>query len=161
MADSHSAAAPDIATAEHLWMGGRPLEAGRALTLLVPPAARPRWAGRIVAWAYQRSKRRPEPAVVALIAATAQPTTRAGAVAHRDAVAAILAQTERTGRFDSLHEALLTLALNAARLLLAATSPEPPDPKEGWWFVASLKCVGDELDDGFAAEAWRLLEQIR
>lgn len=150
----------DLAAVERLWMAGRPLEAGRALTLLVPLAARPRWAGRIVAWAYGRSKRRPEPAVVALIAATAQTTAREEAVAQRGAVAALLAQTERTGQFDSLHEALLTLALNAARLLLAATSPEPPDPREGWWFVASLKCVGDELDDDFAADAWKLLAQI-
>ena len=68
---------------------------------------------------------------------------------------------QQSGRFDSLHEALLTLAANAARLLVAATAPlESADPKESWWFVASLKCVGDELDDGFAAEAWKRLRQI-
>lgn len=89
-----------------------------------------------------------------------EPLDREEAVAHRDAVAALLAQTERSGRFDSLHEALLTLTLNAARLLVAAHATTPPDPKESWWFVASLKCVADELDDAFVNEAWALLRQI-
>jgi hypothetical protein len=150
----------DLAAIEALWKGRRPLEAGRALTALVPPAARPRWAGRIVAWAYRRSRRKPEPPIVALLAALEEPRDRAMAVKHRDAVAALLAQTERNGRFDSLHEALLTLALNAARLLVADETATPPDPKEGWWFVASLKCVADEFDESFIDEAWHYLRQI-
>jgi hypothetical protein len=150
----------DLAATEALWKGRRPLEAGRALTALVPPAARPRWAGRIVAWAYRRSGRKPEPAIVALLAALGEPDDQAAAVEHRDTVAALLAQTERNGRFDSLHEALLTLALNAARLLVASQASTSPDPKEGWWFVASLKCVADELDESFRAEAWDYLRQI-
>lgn len=55
---------------------------------------------------------------------------------------------------------MLTLALNAARLLIATTAPGPPDPREGWWFVASLKCVGNELDTDFATAAWPLLSQF-
>ncbi len=150
----------ELTAARQLWTSGRPLEAGRALTALVPPQTRPRWAGRIVAWAYQRGRRKPEPEVMALIMALADGATAQEAIAQRDAIAAILAVVEQSGRFDSLHEALLTLALNAARLLVAAASPESADPKECWWFVASLKCVGDELDDGFAAEAWKRLRQI-
>lgn len=151
---------PDLAAIAALWQGGRPLEAGRALTALVPPEARPRWSGRIVRWAYRRSHRQPEPPIAALLAALDGPLDHEGAVAHRDAVAALLARTECNGRFDSLHEALLTLALNAARLLVAAHTDAPPDPKEGWWFVASLKCVADELDDAFMAEAWDHLCRI-
>lgn len=150
----------DLAAIEALWKGRRPLEAGRALTALVPDVGRPRWAGRIVAWAYRRSGREPEPPIVALLAALGDPLDQAAAVAHRDAVAALLAQTERSGRFDSLHEALLTLTLNAARLLVAAQATTPPDPREGWWFVASLKCVADELDESFLAEAWDYLRQL-
>ena len=160
MDDRPSTTPSDLAAVKHLWTGGRPLEAGRALTALVPPAARPRWAGRIVAWAYQRGRRQPEPEVVALVMALANGATEEEAIAHRDAIAAILAGVEQSGRFDSLHEALLTLVLNAARLLVAAAAPASADPKEGWWFVASLKCVGDELDDGFAVEAWKRLRQI-
>ena len=150
----------DLATIETLWKGRRPLETGRALMALVPPAARPRWAGRIVAWAYRRSGREPEPPIVALLAAMGGPPGQSAAVAHRDAIAALLAQTERNGRFDSLHEALLTLALKAASLLVAAQATTPPDPQEGWWFVASLKCVADELDESFLTEAWDYLRQF-
>lgn len=160
MGDRSGITPAELAAAGQLWASGRPLEAGRALIALVLPDARPRWAGRIVAWAYQRSRRQPEPEVVALVMALADGTTGEEAIAHHDAVAAILARVEQSGRFDSLHEALLALALNAARLLVAAASLESVDPKEGWWFVASLKCVGDELDEGFAAEAWKRLRQI-
>lgn len=149
----------EIEEAGQLWATGRPLEAGRALTALVPPAARPRWAGRVLAWAYARSRIPPVPEVEALITALQQPVTPEEAVARRDAVAAVLEREEQSGRFNSLREAVLALALNAARLLVAATTPGEPDPKEGWWFVASLKCVGDELDEGFGAEAWEFLRQ--
>lgn len=159
-----SAAAADhdaeLAAIEALWLGRRPLEAGRALTALIPPEARPRWAGATVRQAYERSRRLPEPPIVALIAALTSGTDRESATVRRDTVAALLAQVEHNGRFDSLHEALLTLALNAARLLVAATAEAPPDPKEGWWFVASLKCVADELDDSFMADAWEQLRRI-
>ncbi len=160
MTDNPMTTSTKFTVARQLWTSGRPLEAGRALTALIPIEVRPRWAGRIVAWAYQRSRRKPEPEVMALIMALANGTSSEKAIAHRDTVAAILAVVEQSGRFDSLHEALLTLALNAARLLVAAAAPTSVDPKEGWWFVASLKCVGDELDDGFAAEAWKRLRQI-
>jgi hypothetical protein len=160
MTDTPLTTPTELTTARQLWTSGRPLEAGRALTALIPIEVRPRWAGRIVAWAYQRSRRKPEPEVMALIMVLANGTSSEKAIAHRDTVAAILAVVEQSGRFDSLHEALLTLALNAARLLVAAAAPTSADPKEGWWFVASLKCVGDELDDGFAAETWKRLRQI-
>jgi hypothetical protein len=160
MGDENLTAPSPLEAARQLWTSGRPLEAGRALTVLVSPQARPRWAGRIVAWAYQRGRSQPEPEVVALVMALANGAMGEEAIAHRDAIAAILTRVEQSGRFDSLHEALLTLALNAARLLVAAAAPEAADPKEGWWFVASLKCVGNELDDGFAAEAWKRLRQI-
>ncbi len=160
MTDNPMTTSTELTVARQLWTSGRPLEAGRALTALIPVASRPRWAGRILAWAYQHSRRKPEPEIMALVMALADGASREEAVAHRDAVTAILAVVEQAGRFDSLHEALLTLALNAARLLVAAASPEAANPKECWWFVASLKCVGDELDDGFAAEAWKRLRQI-
>ena len=160
MTDTPITTSTDLTAARQLWTGGRPLEAGRALTALIPVEVRPRWAGRIVAWAYQRSRRKSEPEIMALVMALAAGANREEAVAHRDTVAAILARVEQSGRFDSLHEALLTLALNAARLLVAAAAPEAADPQEGWWFVASLKCVGDELDEGFAVEAWKRLRQI-
>ncbi|HEY8602500.1 MAG TPA: hypothetical protein VIL85_29020 [Thermomicrobiales bacterium] len=160
MTDNETTAITDLAVAEQLWIGGRPLEAGRALTALIPNGARPRWAGQIVAWAYRRARRQPEAEVVALVTALADGATREEAIRHRDAIAAILERVQQSGRFDSLHEALVTLALNASRLLVAAPSPESTDPKEGWWFVASLKCVGDELDDGFAVEAWERLRQL-
>ena len=160
MDEHQTQSSSDLTAAGQLWISGRPLEAGRALTALVPPQARPRWAARIVAWAYQRGRRQPEPEVVALVMALADGATGEEAIAQRDAIAALLARVEQSGQFDSLHEALLTLAANAARLLVAATVPDSADPKEGWWFVASLKCVGDELDDGFAAEAWKRLRQI-
>ncbi len=149
----------DIEEAGRLWATGRPLEAGRALTALVPPAERPRWAGRVLAWAYARSGVSPVPKIEVLLAAIQQPVTPDEAVALRDVVAAELDREEQSGRFDSLREAVLALALNAARLLLAATAPDEADPREGWWFVASLKCVGDELDEQFGAEAWEILRQ--
>ena len=160
MTDTETAASTDLAAAGRLWASSHPLEAGRALTALIPTETRPRWAGRIVAWAYQRSRRKPEPEILALVVATTKAATHEEASARRDAVAAILARVQQSGRFDSLHEALLTLALNAARLLVAAAAPESADPKESWWFVASLKCVGDELDEGFTTEAWKRLRQI-
>lgn len=160
MAGQPIGAASDLAAAGRLWLSGRPLEAGRALTALIPPEARPRWAGRIVAWAATRSKIGPLPAVQALVAATARAATPDEASAVRDALLAALRHEERSGRFNSLREAVLALALNAARLLVAATAPDPPDPREGWWFVASLKCVGDELDADFAADAWSLLSRF-
>jgi hypothetical protein len=149
-----------IEEAGRLWATGRPLEAGRALTALVPPAERPRWAGRVLAWAYTRSRIPPAAEVETLITALRQRVTPAEAVALRDGVAAVLGREEQSGRFDSLREAVLTLALNAARLLVAATAPDESDPKIGWWFVASLKCVSDELDEAFGAEAWEVLRQL-
>lgn len=142
---------PDLAAAKGLWLGGRPLEAGRALATLVPEGERPAWAGRVLAWAYARSKVAPDPAVAAVIAAASD-----GAHDAAHALALIEAALEReqhSGRFNSLREAVLTLARNAAQLLPGAL-PDPPDPRLAWWFVASLKCVGDELEDTFAAEAW-------
>ena len=149
-----------LAAAGRLWLGGRPLEAGRALTAIVPPAARPAWAGRIVAWATARARVTAFPEIAALVAATEHPASAAEANAVRDALAATLAREQRSGRFNSLREALLILALNAAQLLVAAHSDAPPDPRQGWWFVASLKCVGDELDDNFTADAWPLLREF-
>ena len=149
-----------LAAIEALWLSGRPLEAGRALTALIPPEMRPRWAASIVRHAYGSSRRHPEQQVVDLLAALTDDVDSETAAARRDAVAALLNQVEHNGRFDSLHEALLTLALNAARLLVAATADTPPEPKEGWWFVASLKCVADELDDTFMAEAWDQLRRL-
>lgn len=149
-----------LAAAGRLWLGGRPLEAGKALTALVPPAARPAWAGRIVAWAMARAKVTAFPEIAALVAATERPVSAAEATAVRDAVAATLSREQSSGRFDSLREAILILALNAAHLLVAAHSAAPPDPREGWWFVASLKCVGDELDEDFAKDAWPLLRDF-
>jgi len=146
-----------LAAAGRRWLGGRPLEAGKALTALVPPAARPAWAGRIVAWATARAKVTAFPEIAALVAATERAVTAAEATAVRDALETTLAREQASGRFDSLREAILILALNAAHLLVAAYSDAPPDPHEGWWFVASLKCVGDELDDAFATDAWPLL----
>ena len=148
-----------IGEAGRLWATGRPLEAGRALTALVVPVERPRWAGRVLDWAYARSGIPPVPEIEALVAASRRAVTPAEAVALRAAIAGEMDRAERSGRFDSLHEAVLGLALNAARLLVAATSPDQADPKAGWWFVASLKCVGDELDEGFGAEAWDVLSQ--
>jgi hypothetical protein len=132
------------------------LEAGKALAVLVPEDERVRWAGRVLAWAYERSRIAAEPAVAAVVAATQRPTTPEEATAMLQAIEEALERAERSGRFDSLHEAVLTLARNAARLIPGAT-PEPPDPRLAWWFVASLKCVGDELDECFAAEAWPVL----
>ena len=149
-----------IEAAGQLWATGRPLEAGRALTALVAPADRPRWAGRILGWAYARSGIPAAPEVEALIAATRHPVTPDEAVALRDTIATALARAEGSGRFDSLREAVLGLALNAARLLEAATLPDREDPRVGWWFVAGLKCVGDELEEGFGAEAWDHLSQL-
>ncbi len=146
-----------LAVAGRLWLGGRPLEAGKALTALVPPDARPAWAGRIVAWATARARMTAFPEIAVLVAATERAVTVAEATAVRDALAATLEREQESGRFDSLREAVLILALNAARLLVAAHGDSPPDPHEGWWFVASLKCVGDELDEAFAADAWPLL----
>jgi hypothetical protein len=151
---------PDIADAARLWMTGRPLEAGRALTALVPPADRPRWAGQVLAWAYPRSGISPVPAIDDLLAALQRPVPPDEAAALQAAIAEVLAREEESGRFDSLREAVLTLALNAARLLLATTGTDHPDPKTGWWFVASLKCVGDVLDEGFGPEAWETLGQL-
>jgi hypothetical protein len=147
----------DIEDAARLWMTGRPLEAGRALTALVPPADRPRWAGQVLAWAYARSGIAPVPAIDDLLATLQRPVTPDKATALHTAIAEVLVREEESGRFDSLREAVLTLALNAARLLLATTEPNQPDPKTGWWFVARLKCVGDVLDDDFGAEAWAAL----
>jgi hypothetical protein len=144
---------PGIKDAARLWLTGRPLEAGRALTALVPPAERPRWAGRVLAWAYARSGIAPVPEIEDLLAALQRPATPDEATALHTAISEALAREEESGRFDSLREAVLTLALNAARLLLATTGSDQPDPKTGWWFVASLKCVGDVLDEGFGAEA--------
>ena len=153
-------AADALAAAGRLWLGGRPLEAGKALTAIVPPAARPAWAGRIVAWTMARAKMTAFPEIAALVAATARPITAAEATAVRDALAATLAREQTSGRFNSLREAVLILALNAAHLLVAAHNTAPPDPHEGWWFVASLKCVGDELDEDFARDAWPLLREF-
>ncbi len=149
-----------LAAAGRLWLGGRPLEAGKALTALVPPVARPAWAGRIVAWATARAKVAAFPEIAALVAATERPTSAAEATALRDTLAATLTREQGSGRFDSLREAVLILALNAAHLLVAAHSTAPPDQRESWWFVASLKCVGDELDDDFAQDAWPLLREF-
>jgi len=149
-----------LAAAGRLWLGGRPLEAGKALTAIVPPAVRPAWAGRIVAWATARAKVTAIPEIAALVAATERPVSAAEATALRDTLATTLAREQWSGRFDSMREAVLILALNAAHLLVAAHSAAPPDPREGWWFVASLKCVGDELDDDFAEEAWPLLREF-
>jgi hypothetical protein len=96
-----------------------------------------------------------------LVAATERPdTVAAEATAMRDALAATLAREQASGRFNSLREAVLILALNAAQLLIAAHNDTPPDPREGWWFVASLKCVGDELDEEFAKDAWPLFRNF-
>jgi len=149
-----------LAAAGRLWLGGRPLEAGKALTAIVPPAVHPAWAGRIVAWATARAKGMAFPEIAALVAATERPVSAAEATALRDTLAATLAREQRSGRFDSLREAILILALNAAHLLVAAHSAAPPDQREGWWFVASLKCVGDELGDDFAQDAWPLLREF-
>ena len=145
---------PALAAAEELWLSGRPLEAGRALAALVPESGRPAWAGRVLAWAYTRSKIAPEPAVMAVIAAAGEGADNA---AHALAlIDEALTREERSGRFDSLREAVLTLARTAAQLLPGAL-PDTPDPRLTWWFVASLKCVGDELEETFAAEAWPVL----
>lgn len=87
----------DLAAVEQLWLSGRPLEAGRALTALIPPAARPRWAGRSVAWATVRSKVGPFPEVLALVTATERANTPAETVAVRDVLLAALHQEERSG----------------------------------------------------------------
>lgn len=144
-----------LAEAEGLWRGGRPLAAGRALAALVPEGERARWAGRVLAWAYGRSGAGVEPAVEGVIAAAAGDEGADGAAAFGE-IEAALRRAEGDGRFDSLRESVLTLARNAARLVPGAV-PEPEDPRVAWWFVASLKCVGDELDEGFAAEAWPVL----
>ena len=149
-----------LAAAGRLWLGGRPLEGGKALTAIVPPTARPAWAGRIVAWATARARVTAFPEIAALVATTEHPIGAAEADTVRDDLAATLAQEQESGRFDSLREAILILALNAAHLLVAAHDDSPPDPREGWWFVASLKCVGDELDDDFATDAWPLLRNF-
>lgn len=158
---SDGAASQAREEAGRLWLAGRPLEAGRLLTTLVTPEARPHWAGRVLAWAYARSRIARVPAVDTIVALAAGPAG-AGVDATRAAHAAIeaaLLRAERSGRFDSLQEAVLTLARNAVRLL-PGPAPEPLDQRAGWWFVASLKCVGDELDDAFAAEAWAVLAQV-
>jgi len=162
---SDGAASQALAEAGRLWLAGRPLEAGRLLTTLVTPEARPRWAGRVLAWAYARSRIARSPEVEAIVALAASPTgagldTARAAHAAIEAIEAALLRAERSGRFDSLQEAVLTLARNAMRLL-PGLAPEPPDQRTGWWFVASLKCVGDELDDAFAAEAWVVLAQVQ
>lgn len=91
------------------------------------------------------------PEIAALVAATAV----------RDALATTLAREQGSGRFDSLREATPILALNAAHISSSPThSAAPPDPRKRWWFVASLKCVGDELDDDFAKDAWPLLRDF-
>jgi hypothetical protein len=145
-----------LTEAERMWLGGRPLEAGRALAALVPENERVRWAGRVLTWAFERSRIAAEPAVAAVIAATQEPTSPEDAATVFRAIEEALERAERSGRFDSLHEAVLTLARNAARIIPGA-APEPPDPRLAWWFVASLKCVGDELEEEFAAEAWPVL----
>lgn len=148
----------ELSSAEKLWLSGRPLEAGRALAALIPDEARVRWAGRLLAWAYVRSRIAAEPAVAMAISATQQPTTPEEAALAFRAIDETLRRAEQSGRFASLHEAVLTLARNAVRLIPGAT-PEPPDPRLAWWFVASLKCVGDELEESFAAEAWPVLSR--
>jgi hypothetical protein len=122
---------------------------------LVPMGERARWAGRVLAWAYRRSGVGVEPAVEGVIAAAAGVGELGGAEAF-GAIEAALERAEGDGRFASLRESVLTLARNAARLVPGAV-PEPDDPRVVWWFVASLKCVGDELEEGFAAEAWPVL----
>jgi hypothetical protein len=97
-----------------------------------------------------------EPAVEGVIAATQGES--AAAEAYRE-IEAALERAERDGRFDSLRESVLTLARNAARLVPGAT-PEPADERVAWWFVASLKCVADELDEEFTAEAWPVLARF-
>jgi hypothetical protein len=144
-----------LAEAKRLWLGGRPLEAGRALAALVPERERMRWAGRVLAWAYRRSGIGSEPAVDGVIAAALGMSGVDGEAAFA-AIEEALGRAEGDGRFDSLREAVLTLARNAARLVPGAVA-EPSDPRVAWWFVASLKCVGDELEEGFAAEAWPVL----
>lgn len=149
-----------IEDAERLWATGRPLEAGRALTALVAPAMRPRWASRVLTWAYKRSGIPAIPEIEALLAAIERPVSPDEAIALRDTIAAALDRAEHSGRFDSLHEAVLAHALNAARLLVAASAPDQADLRVGWWFVASLKCIGDEMDEGFGAEAWDVLRRV-
>ena len=152
-----------LAQAEQLWLGGRPLEAGRVLWGLVPEAHRARWAGRVLAWVRQQSTLPADlggpQAVAAVIAATlgaAAPDE--AAVAYRE-IDAALRRAEASGRFNSLEEAVLALARNAARLVPGAVE-DAPAPSAGWWFVASLKCVGDELGPQFASEAWPVLARL-
>lgn len=145
-----------LAEAARLWHGGRPLAAGKRLWPLVPPADRARWAARVLAWAYAESGLPPgwwgHAAVAAVIAASAGAGDDAG-VADAE-VDAALRRAETSGRFDSREEAVLALARNAARLLPGAAAS---DPRAGWWFVASLKRVADEVGPGLIAGAWPLL----
>ena len=146
----------EVAAARGLWLGGRPLEAGRALAAIVPVEERAAWAGRVVAWAHRRSGVGPLVAVGLVIAAAGGQADGGAASA---AITAALGREQRSGRFDSLREAVLTLAHNAA-LLLPGAAGGASDPRLAWWFVASLKCVGDELGAGFAAEAWPILARV-
>jgi hypothetical protein len=145
--------------AARLWAAGRPLEAGRLLTSLVRPENRPRWAGRVLAWAYARGGVARMPEVEAVIAATAEGAGGERAAEVYAAIDAAFRREERSGRFDSLREAILTLARNAAGLLPDATRGGP-EPQTGWWFVAGVKCVGDVADERFTADAWPVLARI-
>ncbi len=152
-----------LAEAERLWLAGRPLEAGRVLWALVPEAHRARWAGRVLAWVREQSTLPADldgpQAVAAVLAATlgaAEPDEAAAAYREVDTA---LRRAEASGRFNSLEEAVLALARNAARLVPGAVA-EALEPSAGWWFVASLKCVGDEFGPQFAAEAWPVLARL-
>jgi hypothetical protein len=94
--------------------------------------------------------------VTAVVAVTQGLTTPEEAAMAFRTIEEALERAERSGRFGSLREAVLTLARNAAQLI-PGVAPDPPDARLMWWFVASLQCVGDELEESFAAEAWPVL----
>jgi hypothetical protein len=98
--------------------------------------------------------------VRAALAALRDGADPADLAAAGEAVDEALGRAERSGRFDSRHEALLTLTRGAIRLALEASSPGGADPHTGWWFVAGVKCVGDVVDDAFTAEAWPVLARL-
>lgn len=141
-----------IQQAQSFWEAGQPLDAGRLIYEHVPDALRPAWAAKILAFAQSCVPLIPEITTILEIASDQDRWSEA-----YDAFQTIRSKTLQTK--EPLHEGILVLAENVAKVIHNSNG-KPPffDHDAGWWIAQNLKDISELYNTPeFSEQAWEVL----